>query len=163
VDPITLATGVVALLAPYLARIGGKLAEQVGDDLSQAALEQLQRLYERVKQKVTGDRFAEPSLERLAQKPESQVRQSAFGEVLAELVERDPSFASELASLVNEAKRAVGPVMARIADAGAIAIQGDIHMQGTNVAGRDITITDQHSPLEGSRDHSPSQREGPGE
>jgi hypothetical protein len=142
-DPATLAAGAVALLVPFLERIGGQLADQIGTDLGQAVVDKLGHLYERVRSRVAGDRFAEPALERLAARPESELRQAAFAEVLGELLDKDPSFAAELEALVEGARTAGGPAVAQIFDAGAVAIQGDVRMQGRYVAGRDMTVGDQ--------------------
>lgn len=142
-DPTALAAGAVALLVPFLERAGGQLADQVGAGLGQAVVDKLGHLYERVRSKVVGDRFAEPALERLAERPESELRQAAFAEVLGEVLGQDPSFAAELETLVEEARTAGGPAVTQITDAGAVAIQGNVRLQGTYVAGRDMSIGDQ--------------------
>jgi hypothetical protein len=145
-DPTSLAASAVSLLVPYLARIGGQVVEHVGSDLSQIAIERLEQLYQRIKRKVAGDRFAEPALERLEQRPGSEVQQASLGEILGEMVSTDPIFATELAALVHQAQRTPGLAITQISDAGAVAAGGNIHMQGINVAGRDITLDDRQAP-----------------
>ena len=56
-DPMALAASTVALLAPFLARMGGQVADQLGNELGEAVVGRLGRLYEFVKAKVAGDRF----------------------------------------------------------------------------------------------------------
>jgi hypothetical protein len=142
-EPTMLAASAVSLLVPYLARIGGQVADRIGGDLGQAVVDQLCQLYERIRTKVVGDRFAEPALERFAQRPTNKVQRSSFAFELSELLERDPSFAAELATLVSKAKQTAGPTLTQVTDAGALAIHGDLHMEGTYVAGRDMFIGDQ--------------------
>jgi hypothetical protein len=142
-DSTTLASQVLPLLVTYLRHLGGRLADRVAGDLDDMVLDKLTALYERVKAKVTGESFAGHALERLEQAPENPRRQGAFEDALAEVVHGDPSFAAALAGLLEDARRAAGPTLTRIEESGATSIHGDVTMEGTNVAGRDLHVGEQ--------------------
>jgi hypothetical protein len=140
-DPITLATAAVSLLVPFFQRVGGRLAERVGQDLGDAAMSKLDRLYEAVRGRLAGDRFATGVLETVREQPDSERDQGALQLALAQAVESDPSFGHTLATLIEEVKAAGGPNVAQVSDAGVVAIGGNINIRGTNVAARDMTIS----------------------
>lgn len=139
-DPLTLAATAVSMIAAYFARVGDSAAEKIGADLAGSLGERLGQLYERIKTKVSGDRFAEPTLERLEQQPDSGLRQAALAEILAELVTTDASFADDLSRLISASRAASDATLTQIADAGAVALRGTVNMRGMYVAGRDMTI-----------------------
>jgi hypothetical protein len=116
---------------------------RVAGDLDDMVLGKLTALYERVKAKVTGESFAGQALERLEEEPENTRRQGAFEDALAEVVRGDPSFATALAGLLEEAQRTAGPTLTRIEQSGATSIHGDVTLEGTNVAGRDLHVGQQ--------------------
>jgi len=140
-DPILIATTAVSLLVPFFQRVGGHLAERIGQDLGDAAMGRLDRLYDAVRSRLTGDRIAVGVLEKVREQPDSERDQGALQLALAQAIEADPSFGEALAELIEEAKAAGGPNLARVSDAGAVAIGGNVNMKGTNVAGRDLTIS----------------------
>lgn len=142
-DPATLAPQVLPLLVTYLRHLGGRLADRVVGDLDDLVVGKLTALYERVKAKVAGDGYAGQALERLEQEPENPRRQGAFEDALAEVVHGDPSFAAALAGLLEDARRDAGPILTRIEQSGATSIHGDVTMEGTNVAGRDLHVGEQ--------------------
>jgi hypothetical protein len=142
-DPSTLASQALPLLVTYLRHVGGRLVDRAADDLDDMVLRKLTALYERVKAKVTGESFAGQALERLEQEPENTRRQGAFEDALAEVVTGDPSFAAVLAGLLEEARRTAGPTLTRIDQSGATSIHGDVTLEGTNVAGRDLHVGEQ--------------------
>ncbi len=143
VDPATLAAQAVPMLVTYLRHIGGRLASRAASDVDDAVMGKLTEFYERVKVRVTGQGFAGQALERLEQDPENERRQGALEDALAETVEADPSFAASLSGLLEEIRRTAGPTLTRIDQSGATAIHGDVSLQGTNVAGRDLHVGDQ--------------------
>jgi hypothetical protein len=143
-DPMALGASAVSLLAPYVGRLGGRLADRLGADLEEAVATRLERLYQWIKEKVTGDQFAESMLERLEERPNSQARQASLAGILGEMAQDDDRFAAELAVLVEDTRRAGGPTFVQITDAGAVAIHGNLTMRGTNIAGRDLRIGEQH-------------------
>jgi hypothetical protein len=149
-DPMALGASAVALLAPYVGRLGGRVADRLGADVEEAVATRLEDLYRWIKGKVTGDQFAESTLERLEERPDSQTRQASLAGVLGEMAQDDGRFASELAGLVEDVRRAGGPTFVQITDAGAVSIHGNLTMRGTNVAGRDLSIGDQRIEEDGS-------------
>ena len=134
VEPVSLAATAVALLAPYLKR----LAERTADDVADAALPAVKRLYQAVKQKLRPGTGAGQQLERVEQQPGSEAGRQALHTALAVELARDPGFADELASLVREAEAAGAPSVLA-SDAGVVAGR-DVRQEGTYVAGRDMTI-----------------------
>lgn len=142
-DPAMLASQALPFLLTYLRHVGGRLADRVAGDLDDMVLGKLTALYERVKTKVSGGSFAGQALERLGEEPENAWRQGAFEDALVEVVHRDPSFATVLAGLLEDASRAAGPTLTHIEESGATSIHGDITMKGTNVAGRDLQVGEQ--------------------
>jgi hypothetical protein len=142
-DPAMLASQALPFLLTYLRHVGGRLADRVAGDLDDLVVSKLTTLYEQVKAKVTGDSYAEQALARLEQEPENTRRQGAFEDALAEVADRDPSFAAALAGLLEDAGRAAGPTLTRIEASGATSIHGDLTLEGTNVAGRDLHVGEQ--------------------
>lgn len=148
-DPMALAGSAVALLVPYLERVAGRVVGQAAEDLDQAVMGVVGRIYNAIKGRVTVDGFAEGALKRLEQRPVDEGRQATLQDVMAELIEGDPAFQTVLTKLVEEAKATGGTSIAQIADSGAAAVGGNVTMTGTHVAGRDMTIGGDHR--EGSR------------
>jgi hypothetical protein len=143
-DPMALAGSAVALLVPYLERVAGRVVGQVGQDLDQAVMGVVERIYAAIKSRVGVDGFAEGALERLEQQPVDQRRQATVQDVVAELIDDDSAFRTLLTELVEEAKAAGGTSIAQIAESGAAAVGGNVTMTGTHVAGRDMTIGGDH-------------------
>jgi hypothetical protein len=144
-EPISLAASAAALLVTYLRHVGDQAADTLGDRLGEAAWTKLARLHERVRARVAGDRFAERALQRLEQQPSNDRRRVVFEDLLADLLESEPEFAMALRRLVDDARQAGGSAITQIADSGVVA-GGDVHLQGTNVAGRDLTMGRSASP-----------------
>jgi hypothetical protein len=140
-DPVAIATAAVSLIAGFLGRVGDQAADQAADELGQAAVGKLRRLYEVVKRRVAPDSFAQGALERLEQQPENGRRQGALEDAIAEMAEADQAFRDELSRLLEEVQAAAGDRI-QISESGAVAIHGDVRMRGTYVAGRDMTIGD---------------------
>jgi hypothetical protein len=99
-DPLTLATAVVNLLAPYLS----KAAERLADKAANAAWAKLEGLLKAVKAKLTGNVYAEETLKRVKDEPESVSRQAALVGVLEEQIKNDAEFTETLQKLLGEAK-----------------------------------------------------------
>ena len=142
-DPAMLASQALPFLLTYLRHVGGRLADHVAGDLDDLVVGKLTAVYDRVRAKVTGDSYAEQALERLEQEPENVRRQGAFEDALMEVMDRDPSFSAALAGLLEDARQAAGPTLTRIEHSGATSIRGDLSLEGTNVAGRDLHIGEQ--------------------
>ena len=87
-----IAAGAMAVLSPFLIKAGGAFAEEAGKALAEIAGALLQT----VKRKFAGDAYAEQTLARLEDKPESVRRQGALEDVLVEKMEEDIAFAEEV-------------------------------------------------------------------
>lgn len=142
-DGSTLTSQAVPLIVSYLRHVGGRLAGRVASDLDEAVQGKLATIYERVKARLTGESYAGQALERLEQEPENTHRQGALEDALVEVVRGDSSFAEVLAGLLEDARRAAGPTLTRIEQSGVTSIHGDITLEGTNVAGRDLHVGEQ--------------------
>lgn len=102
VEPITVAATVVAFLVPYLVKAGEAFAEKAGEALAEKTGE----LYRTIKNKFTGDSYAEQTLMRLEESPSAESRQRALEHLLAEKMSEDSAFGERVRSLVEEAKAA---------------------------------------------------------
>ncbi|HJW36854.1 MAG TPA: hypothetical protein VJ769_09465, partial [Actinomycetes bacterium] len=85
-DPVTLASAAVALLAPYLGQAAGGAATRLG----QEAVEALHGLYDWVSSRLRRDRTAEQALQKLEANPQDQRTQGAVEFALARVVEEAP-------------------------------------------------------------------------
>lgn len=97
-DPVTLAAQAVAVLSPYLVEAGKKVAGNVGE----AAWKQAVTLYQSIKTRLAGHPASE-ALEDLAQAPEDEDIQATLRVALKKLLEKDTTFARELAGLLPTA------------------------------------------------------------
>jgi hypothetical protein len=110
-DPISIGTAAVAILAPYLTSLAAKVGESVTENLAKKAGSgaggAVETLYQTIRQKFTADRDtnAERSLKSLETEPDSKVSQTAVAAVLDEKAQADPAFAKELADLVQQARQ----------------------------------------------------------
>lgn len=101
-EPITLAAAAVALLAPYLVKTGEAFASKAGEALAEKAA----ALYQTIKSRFTEDTYANETLLRLQEAPDSKARQTGLENVLAEKIEEDPAFGEIVRHLIQQAKAA---------------------------------------------------------
>ncbi len=135
----TLASGAVSLLVPYLAKAGNTIAEKVGKDSWDIVNSKIEKLYETVKSKITGNDYASQTLKRLEEKPEDADRQSAMKSVLKDILIDDQQFQKTLSQLLDEVKQTGGKNI-QFQDNGAISFGGEIKIKGEYAAGRDNII-----------------------
>jgi hypothetical protein len=140
-DPLSLASAAVALLAPYL----GQAASSAASKLGQEAVEALRSLHSWVQARFHRERTAGQALQQLEENPQEPRAQGAVEFALARVIEEDPRLAEELKGLVDAAQRAVQVSSVQIEGSGATAVQGDVNLRGVNVAGRDLSIGSQHA------------------
>lgn len=93
--------GIAAIAAPYLAKGAEALAKTAGEKIGGIVGD----LAQSVANKFKGDSYAEQTLEKAREKPESKGRENALKGVLAEKMEEDPAFAEELSRLVDKAQK----------------------------------------------------------
>jgi hypothetical protein len=131
----TLAANVVAALTPYLAKAGEQLARQV----EEAAWEKLKTIYAAVKNRLTGDVYAEQTLDRLEQEPQSPSRQAALAGILEEKLKDDPAFNTTLQMLLAEAKAAGAGSISQTVNVSGQARTGDINLFGKGEGNIDLS------------------------
>jgi hypothetical protein len=100
VEPISLAATAVVLLSPYLIKAGEAFAEKAGDALA----DRTGALYRAIKSKFANDSYADQTLRRLEEAPDSKGRQTALEHLLTEKMEEDVTFADQVRQLIEEAK-----------------------------------------------------------
>lgn len=92
-----IAVDAVASITTYLTRkISGKLAEKA------------EELYQKIKEKLSSNSYADQSLKRVEEEPISKRRQAALEEVMVEEMNNDPKFAEEITRLIEELKKIPG-------------------------------------------------------
>ncbi|NEP87833.1 MAG: hypothetical protein F6K18_13960 [Okeania sp. SIO2C2] len=95
---VQIATSVVSLLVPDLAKAGEGAAQKAGE----FAWEKTKAIYQAIVSKFNEDEYAKQTLERLKEKPKTESRQRALVDVLAEKAEADSKFAQELNQLMKD-------------------------------------------------------------
>ncbi len=92
---------IAAVAAPYVAKGAEALVKTAGEKLGAVVGD----LCQSVADKFKGDSYAEQTLARAQEKPESKARQAALQEVLAEKMEVDPDFAKTILGLVEAVQK----------------------------------------------------------
>ncbi|MBN1322753.1 MAG: hypothetical protein JW986_01960 [Methanotrichaceae archaeon] len=95
---------IVAAAVPFLVKGAEAFAGKAGEKLAGKAGE----LCRAVEKRFTGDSYAEQTLARAREMPESEARQGGLRAVLAETMEADPDFAKEVGKLVEELEKGRG-------------------------------------------------------
>ncbi len=148
----TLATGAVSLLVPYLAKAGKTIAEKVGKDAWDMVNSKIEKLYETIKNKITGNDYASQTLKRLEEKPEDEDRQIAMKSVLKDVLAEDQQFQKTLSQLLDEVKQVGGDNIIQVYGSGAAATSGGVAAgEGGYAAGGNIVIGRPPNPEEHSR------------
>lgn len=124
-DIQAIAIAATGLLGPYLAKASEAFAKQAGEIM----MEKVGALYQAIKQKFQGDDYAEKTLARVEQKPDSETRMATLQEVLTEKLEEDEAFSKLLQQLIGEAKK--------IGDE--ISISGDSNIVGDHNVVQSVT------------------------
>jgi hypothetical protein len=125
-DPVTIATAVVAFLSPYFAEGGKAAAKKVGEALVAT-----------IKRRFQGKPAAEEALKDVEEAPQDEDLQAALRVQLKKVMQQDEAFAAELATLLDEALRSA-PATYQITVSNVIA-EGDNAVAGGQVAvGRDL-------------------------
>jgi len=106
VEPVSLAALAVGLLAPYLTKTAEGFATRTGAALADKAADKVGALYQVLRKQFNDDPYAEQTLDRVEEKPDSEERRAALQGVLAEKIESDPDLAETVNRLVKEAEAA---------------------------------------------------------
>lgn len=88
---------IAAIAAPYLAKGAEALAKTAGDKIGGV----IGDLCQSVANKFKGDSYAEQTLARAKEKPDSKATLGVLQEVLAEKMEKDADFAEKIQKLVD--------------------------------------------------------------
>jgi len=83
----------------------------------------------------------------LEKTPTDARRQGAVELALTQLVERNTELAEELAALLKAIEDEGQITSTHVTESGAVAIGGDVRLEGTYVAGRDLTMGPQTGGL----------------
>ncbi len=100
-DPITLASGTLALLAPSLAKAGGVVVDKAVESLPEAA----GKLWEAISAKFEGRPAAQEAAKDLAAAPDDADNQAAFRKELRKALSDDPEFLAALSDLLSKAQQ----------------------------------------------------------
>jgi hypothetical protein len=120
-DPITLATTASAFLSPYLVKAGEKAAEKIGEKLPDIAA----KVWNAVTAKFKGKPAAEEAVKDLVANPDDEDNRAAFRKELRKVLEAEPTFAAELARLLDSAQHQVGDTIT-VSGSGAAATKGGV-------------------------------------
>jgi len=128
-DIITVATGAVTLLAPYLVKVGEKAAEKVGEKLPEAAA----KVWNAIMARFTGKLAAEEAIKDFVAMPDDEDNRAAFRKELRKVLEAEPTFVDELARLLDDARRQSGDTIINTGS-GAVATGGSVAAGAGGVA-----------------------------
>jgi hypothetical protein len=103
-DPVTLATAVTTLLAPYIAKMGEKAMEKIGENLP----EKVGNLWGAISNRFKDKPAAADAANDFAKNAEDTDNQDAFALQLRKMLKEDESFASLLTDLLEQAKSEAG-------------------------------------------------------
>jgi hypothetical protein len=138
VDPVSLATAAVSLLAAFFKQTTGKLTERASEAIAESAVLKAKGLHERMLAKLAPGTYQRAILDGVQAEPDDPQRQAVLKAELTKLIARDQPFASELAELVAQVEQA-GGIRATATDTGVVAGR-DANLSGHYVAGRDMQV-----------------------
>lgn len=134
-DPMTLAITASDYLTPYLIKAGETAAEEVGKKLPDL----VGNVWNAIIARFKGKPAAEEAVKDFAAQLDDQLNQAAFAKELRKVLEAAPTFAAELACLLESAQRKGGDIIIMTgsgavattggvaAGAGGVAIGGNVH------------------------------------
>jgi len=134
-DPATVATTAVTVLAPYIVKAGEKTAEKLGEMLPAG----VGKVWTAITGRFKGKPAAESATIDLVAQPNDEDNQTAFRIQLKKVLENDPGFMTELAQLLatiqpergdqilNTGSGGVATRGGVAAGAGGVAVKGDSH------------------------------------
>jgi hypothetical protein len=116
-DPVTLASAAVAVLRPFLAKVGEGAAKKMGEE----AVDTGGKLLGWMRAKLGGR--AKEALDDLASKPDSEDNQADLRKQLAKALEADPVLATELRAMLSADAAGSDSMSQNVSGAGAKAAQ----------------------------------------
>ena len=136
-DPVTLAMTATTILAPYIAKAGKVVLEDVSKQLPDVA----GKLWDKIAAKFHDKPAAKEAAKDLVGQADDKDNQEAFAVQLRKLLKDDPSFAEELEGLVQKAQAESNTIHGNgaIATHGGIAVNGNV--QGNIIMGNNNSVT----------------------
>jgi hypothetical protein len=123
-DPAELAMTVTNLLAPFLAKMGESMMEEVGAKLP----EKIGKVWRAISNRFQGNPSASGAASDLVKDAEDTDNQEAFALQLKKVLKEDADFASTLTDLLGEARESISNV-----GEGAVATGGSIAVSKINI------------------------------
>jgi hypothetical protein len=139
VDPATLAAVAVAALVRYVAGKAAGMAGRAGRDIDAAIDDRLDRLYETVRESLSGDRRGQRTLHDLEGHPTDIRRQGRLELALEGAIEADSEFGGRLAAMLEDLSQRPPPGGLAVRDAGPVAGGDVVISAGRDAAGRDLS------------------------
>lgn len=130
-DPITLATAVTTLLAPYIKKAGEKALDKLADQLP----ESIGKVWDSIANRFKDKQDVADAANELAKNPENADNEVFFKMELKKALAKDESFASELTDLIEQAKSDSSINIGGngvIADHNSIAVGRDVNISGNS-------------------------------
>ena len=103
-DPVTIATGLVALLAPLMSAAGTAAAGEIGRNLGAKTADRLSDVWRRLQPRLGDDRAAALAAARLAENPDDARARRELAAGIAQILAADRR-------LARDAERTVRPVI----------------------------------------------------
>lgn len=112
---MTIAASAVAILTPFLKKGAERFAEEIGKSVEESGgeagkrvgeivVDKTKKLFDKLKQKLSGNEEATMNLKLLEKNPENEAYSQNFQKVLARELDNDRNFAQEVDGLVNDIK-----------------------------------------------------------
>ncbi len=131
-DPATLAALALTVLSPYLAKVGEKVAEKMGESLPTHA----EKLWTTLTGKLDTRPAAKVAVEDLAENPADADNQAAFRKELKKALAEDPQFLAVMAELLEKAQKESQSIKnSAVAGQGGIAVNVGGNVKGHIVVG----------------------------
>jgi hypothetical protein len=113
---MTIAASAVAILTPFLKKGAERFAEEIGKSIEESGgeagkrvgeivVDKTKKLFDKLKQKLSGNEEATMNLRLLEKDPENEAYAQSFQKVLAKELDKDKSFAEELDKQIKEIKQ----------------------------------------------------------
>jgi hypothetical protein len=119
--------GVVAAAAvPFITKSADAFSKTAGEKLAGKVVE----LYQTIESKFKGDSYAEQTLARAREKPNSEDRQIALKSILAEKMEADQNFLGKVTNQLDEIQKEHGSIHTVFDQRGQM-----VHGSQTNISG----------------------------
>ena len=115
----SIATTVTTLLAPYLEKAGGKLAEEIGKGIP----DYVSKLYAKIRSHLSRKPSAEEALTDFEKTPNNEDIQAAFRVQLKKLLIEDEEFAQQISDMLAECKKVEGDATIYQAGSGGVATE----------------------------------------